>query len=653
MSGITNLPLPTNNNFRLNNFSSFAKGGETITVVMKGETPEAHAQAILDNFKFNAADEKKFKETFGYDLRKSLTDGYRNKDNKTSHKPLGKGLYQTTIPIDKRMLAQIREIKPEAKKPAKVKVEAKPTTSPSNPNEAIAGKNGVNNGASQRTKLNKQLAEAENAKMARLINDAQIIPTGIMPRKLSDLQTFNVKVPEGTTADQKDKVLLSHIDKQYSDRIPFAQNRQNILAEAKLKGVDIQNVKVENGVATFDISVENMLKLHTSFIGERASINQAEAAYDKFANKNEISQFLSGLVTGSGKAIAGTANLVIDLPGTLNTLYQVVSSPVETFNALYKELGETWDEFKNAESSKKANMIGELVGGAVTEFFIGKGIGKAAGILAKTKTGAALLAKAENTAVAVTAKVANKFSDEAAGLAGERARKALATTVYSGIPVDVLADMAVVAGNKISKGAVKFGEFSTQMVEKFGEKVKPYIEKLYREQMIELNLADKIDEVGIKSTNINKLSKTGFYTEKIKWGNGNIDARPDGVGFWGKRTPQSNPRVNNYELKINPNNESYYIKHPDGRYVQFENLKRETLQDGKLVMQVNKSIYRVYDKPTFLRTNILNEAKKQVEAAKFNKLEVEWLISDKETLSQLKRFFKENNIDIKLTYLPE
>jgi hypothetical protein len=37
--------------------------------------------------------------------------------------------------------------------------------------------------------------------------------------------------------------------------------------------------------------------------------------------------------------------------------------------------------------------------------------------------------------------------------------------------------------------------------------VKPYIEKLYREQMIELNLADKIDEIGIESTKLNKIKQ--------------------------------------------------------------------------------------------------------------------------------------------------
>lgn len=145
----------------------------------------------------------------------------------------------------------------------------------------------------------------------------------------------------------------------------------------------------------------------------------------------------------------------------------------------------------------------------------------------------------------------------------------------------------------------------------------------------------------------------GTYTTKITWGRGNIPARPYGKGYWGQRTQQNDARVDAYELKINPNNESYYIKHPDGRFVQFENIDANAVQDGKLIKQVNNSIYRVYDKPAFLRENILNEAKKQAEAAAHNGLQVEWLVSDEETIKQLQEFFKENNLDIKLTYLPE
>lgn len=58
--------------------------------------------------------------------------------------------------------------------------------------------------------------------------------------------------------------------------------------------------------------------------------------------------------------------------------------------------------------------------------------------------------------------------------------------------------MAIVAGNKLKNGAVKFADFSKQMVNEFGDKVKPHLEKMYREKMTELRLSNKIDEVGIK-----------------------------------------------------------------------------------------------------------------------------------------------------------
>ena len=38
-------------------------------------------------------------------------------------------------------------------------------------------------------------------------------------------------------------------------------------------------------------------------------------------------------------------------------------------------------------------------------------------------------------------------------------------------------------------------------------------------------------------------------------------------GFFGRRTKQADTRVDAYELKINPNNESFYLPHPDGGFV--------------------------------------------------------------------------------------
>ena len=93
-----------------------------------------------------------------------------------------------------------------------------------------------------------------------------------------------------------------------------------------------------------------------------------------------------------------------------------------------------------------------------------------------------------------------------------------------------------------------------------------------------------------------------------------IDVRPDGNGFWGQRIRQNNPRVDGYELKINPQNESYYLPHPEGGYVQFENMINSTVQDGKLVMQ-QKSFYHVNDMPDFAKNKVLEEARRQIDAA--------------------------------------
>ena len=163
------------------------------------------------------------------------------------------------------------------------------------------------------------------------------------------------------------------------------------------------------------------------------------------------------------------------------------------------------------------------------------------------------------------------------------------------------------------------------------------------------------DEVGFKAVASTADDAVGTYTTKIKWGTREIDARPFGdKGYWGKRVSQSNTRVDAYEMKINPNNESFYVWNPQkNRYVQFENLAKDALQDGKCVVKPNNSIYRVYDKPEFLRQNILDEALDQVGAAQAKGLHVEWLVSDEVAKEHLARFFRENNVNINVKYLAE
>lgn len=86
-------------------------------------------------------------------------------------------------------------------------------------------------------------------------------------------------------------------------------------------------------------------------------------------------------------------------------------------------------------------------------------------------------------------------------------------------------------------------------------------------------------------------SEAGTYTGTIRWGIRNVNVRPAPPGFWGERFPLSDPAADAYELQINPNNESYYLPHPKGGYVQFEKLVGNTHQDGKLVVSPSSIYY--------------------------------------------------------------
>jgi hypothetical protein len=513
-----------------------------------------------------------------------------------------------------------------------------------NPNQAIAGKNGI---------------ATPNANTPNVGETSSIIPLGNEPKT-----RFSVLLNNDGKPITNERILTQFVQDRYQGGNLWGENYNQIANMSIAQGAKADNVNIKGNVGNktavyFDVSVKDQVKINENYKIVQSQVNEVEKIKAEIDRNNPVSQFILGAVDGVKDNLVGTATMIAHPLETLGAIKDVVvalgSLTADDVSNITKAVkSKIKDTFTTRDGINSIPYgAGYAVGMIATDIVIGKGVGIALEAVKEIPAIKNLLTKLGDLKSLATAKVAEKFSDEAASLAGERARKALATTVYSGIPVDVLADMAVVAGNKISKGAVKFGEFSTQMVEKFGEKVKPYIEKLYREQMIELNLADKIDEVGIKSTNINKLSKAGVYTEKIKWGIQEIEVRPDGKGFWGKRTPQNNPRVDAFERKINPNNESYYVKSPKGGYIQFENISQSALQDGKLVMQAYKSIYKVYDKPEFLRKKILDEATRQVEGAKFNGLKVEWLVSDKETVTQLTKFFKEKGVDILVKYLPE
>lgn len=131
-----------------------------------------------------------------------------------------------------------------------------------------------------------------------------------------------------------------------------------------------------------------------------------------------------------------------------------------------------------------------------------------------------------------------------------------------------------------------------------------------------------------------------------------VEERTDGVGFWNKNKQQMNSRVHNFNLKINPNDESYYLEHPKGGYIRYNNKSHITLQVGKLIMS-QKSLYYVDNQSDYVRSRILEEADRQIYTATLYGYKVEWLVSSEEAANQLKKMFKNNNILIKVSFFSE
>jgi hypothetical protein len=336
-----------------------------------------------------------------------------------------------------------------------------------------------------------------------------------------------VNMPPTAPVKTKFRVLLNNNGKPVTETRVLAQYAQDQYQGGNLWGENyIQIAELSNGqgvkpkitnitrlgdkiAVDFELTPLDRAVIHENYKTVQAEVNRAEAIYRDIRDNNELASFLRGVFNGAVKSVKGTINLVLDLPGTLKALWQVVAHPVDTFNALKTELSETWEEFKNASPSKKAEMVGELVGSAVVEILIGKGIGKAGGILAKTKTGAKLLDDAARLKNAGLLKLAETFSDEAANLARQSAKnrlRRLSSQLNSGLPVDpqLLRDLTVISGNKVKNGAIKFADFARQMVDEFGAAIRPQLEKLYREAMTAFG--HQVDDVEIKSLKLDDIN---------------------------------------------------------------------------------------------------------------------------------------------------
>ena len=474
---------------------NISSGGDTkdilVTLSSVKALPDEEVSALLAALGFKTGDVEAFNQKYKMDVRQFLKEGLTKPSRQTIDASPQAG-FQANIRISRHnydlftkfitgQRATDGAVKPTLPKAVNIV-------------DAYNSKHGINVG------------EQNKAKLFRLADQAEVDRTSFgTPSNLDDLKHFSVSVASATKAADTNNILDAFITKNFGDTLPFAKSRADVLEIAKGSGVELKNAKVTNGKAEFDLTLESQLKIKIAYNAVRDGINRADAARNETINNNAVSQFTLGVFEGAANSVEGTAQMITDPAGTVKAVWQIVGNPVETFNAIYKELGETSQEFRNAQPEQKARMVGKLVGTLVTEILIGKGIGKVGGIIAETKTGAALVEKAKAVKLATAAKVAEAFSDEAAALAAKRIKQSLARpNAYVGAAgAELMRDFAIMAGNKIGKGTISFKEFSTRMVYEFGDSVKPHLEKIYTEAMEKFGKI--VDRNEIRSLNLDDI----------------------------------------------------------------------------------------------------------------------------------------------------
>lgn len=131
-----------------------------------------------------------------------------------------------------------------------------------------------------------------------------------------------------------------------------------------------------------------------------------------------------------------------------------------------------------------------------------------------------------------------------------------------------------------------------------------------------------------------------------------VEEWSDGIGFWNRNKKHKNVRVGNFIYKINNNNESYFLEHPDGGYIRFDNKLESILQSGKLITSPY-SFFFVDKQPEILVSQILKEAERQTQVSVLHGFKLEWLVSDEQAGNQLQRLFISRNISVNIKFFPE
>lgn len=344
---------------------------------------------------------------------------------------------------------------------------------------------------------------------------------------------FSVVLSNNAKPVTNERILAQFAEDRYRGGNLWGENFIEIANLSAAQGAKAKNITVKpmgNKLAVyFEVPVEDQIKIHENYKIIQERVNAVEEIVNQTIDKMALNQFLKGIFEGAWENLKANwktiAHPLETLQGIIQAVKVLANLSTEDLSKIVEHLKQSgYDLVFKEDVSEVSNKAGKLVGAIAVEIILGKGLGLALRGLKGVKAIESLVNKADDLAKVTKLKIIEAFSDEAAKAASLRAKRKLATQLYAGIPADALADIAIVAGNKLKNGIKNFSEFQKQMIAEFGEKIKPELRKLY----------DKtVDSVYGNRRNINTHELLGGHTiekhvgKTEKWLRDRLIAEPD------------------------------------------------------------------------------------------------------------------------------
>jgi hypothetical protein len=252
-------------------------------------------------------------------------------------------------------------------------------------------------------------AAYERRRMEELLRNAQILPSSFgTPSKLRDLRHVSVNLLNTDDYGGEDLALLSYIQKTYGYEQTglYGDKVREILSLAKERGVRVENLSVEGGRAEFDLSVENLLKLHHVFIGVREKFNADMEVVNSTVENLAHNRFAKGVFEGAWDTLKANWQMISDPVGTLKGIKEAVQVLAnlsrEDLLKIYENLKQAgYDLVFTDDVSDVAEKAGRVVGAALVELALGKGTGLLLRALKGTRYAAALVEKGKEVAAGI------------------------------------------------------------------------------------------------------------------------------------------------------------------------------------------------------------------------------------------------------------